>query len=147
MNYILKGSLCGSLNETRNEPLGGVGVMLYLPLQTQRRIAAFFANMKETFHIVTKEEAQERECLLIAAAKTDVLGHFEFVLDEKYKNTVFDIDSTCGIKPSGEPMQIHLGSVQPQWDSGKSQLSCYYEWNYCMTAKWWYLLRGYFFEV
>jgi len=147
MNYIFKGSLCGNLYDNQNEPLSGVEVMLYQRLQAEKRIAAFFTNIKETFHIVTKEEARLRNGLLIAAVKTDEHGNFEFMLDEKFKNAAFDIDSTCGSKPSGEAVQIHLSSVEPQWQPDIGQSDYLFNWEYCVAEKWWRLIRRFIFDV
>ncbi|MGH2666883.1 hypothetical protein [Flavobacterium sp.] len=53
-------------------------------------------NVKDTFHLVTKEEAKQREGLLLYRKRTDANGNFEIEIDEKYMGSDFDIDFVCG---------------------------------------------------
>jgi hypothetical protein len=129
-------------------------VLLYLPWQKERVLETAVANAKETFHIVTKQEAAQRKGLLIATAKTDEKGNFEFTLDEKYSKTAFDIDFICGTVPRNppkpprkEPIQIHLTTLYPQWRISKEQESYYYQWEYCIDSKWWCNIRGSYFDA
>jgi hypothetical protein len=154
MKYLFKGSLCGYLCEDCSEPLDNMDVLLYLPWQTERIVETVVADTKETFHVVTNEEAAARKGLLIATAKTDTNGNFEFSLDEKYANTAFDIDFTCGTVPRTPPkpprrvpIQIHLTTVYPQWRVNREQENYFFRWDYCIVAKWWCFIRGYYFDA
>lgn len=153
MNYTLKGNLLGYLCDECVEPLNGIDMLLYLPWDKERIIENTAANTKDTFRLVTKEEQESRKNLLIATAKTDENGNFEFVLDEKYSKTAFDIDFICGTvphvppKPRKEPLQFHLTTFYPQWRISKDQESYYYQWNYGISAKWWCYIRGYYFDA
>jgi hypothetical protein len=154
MKYTLKGNLCGYLCDECFEPLYGMEVLLYLPWQKELILTHAVANTKETFHIVAKEEAASRKSLLIATAQTDENGNFEFVLDEKYSKTAFDIDFTCGTvprtppkPPRKEPIQIHLTTVYPQWRISKEQESYYYMLEYRIASKWWCYIRGHYFDA
>ena len=154
MKYVFKGSLCGFLCEECIEPLGGIDVLIYLPWQVEKVIERTVASTKDTFRLVTKEESAARKDLLIATSKTDDKGNFEFVLDEKYNNTAFDIDFTCGTVPRTppkpgrkEPVQFHLTTVFPQWRTGKEQESFSYKWEYCIPYTWWCNIRGYYFDA
>ena len=121
MKYLFKGSLCGFLCEDCREPLSGIEVLIYLPWQKERVAETAVADVKDTFRLVTKEEAASRKKLLIASTKTDEFGNFEVELDEKYSKTAFDIDFVCGTvprvppKPRKEPLQFHLTTIYPQW--------------------------------
>ncbi|MEO8962391.1 MAG: hypothetical protein ABI325_10940 [Ginsengibacter sp.] len=154
MNYIFKGSLCGYLCDDCTEPLYGMEVCLYLPWQKEKVLENAIANTKETFHVVTKDEAAQRKDLLIATAKTDENGNFEFSLDEKHGNTAFDVDFICGTvprtppkPPRKEPVQIHLTTIFPQWRTNKEQDSYFFKWEYCIPARWWCYIRGYYFDA
>jgi len=154
MNYKFKGSLCGYLCEDCSEPLYGIQVLLYIPWQKERVIENTVASTKDTFRLVTKEEQNARKDLLIATTQTDEKGNFEFTLDEKYANTAFDIDFVCGTvprtpprPPRREPLQFHLTTLYPQWRIEKEQQYAYYQWQYCVTAKWWCYIRGHFFDA
>ena len=154
MNYKFKGSLCGYLCEDCSEPLYGIQVLLYIPWQKERVIENTVASTKDTFRLVSKEEQNARKDLLIATTQTDDKGNFEFTLDEKYANTAFDIDFVCGTvprtpprPPRREPLQFHLTTLYPQWRIEKEQQYAYYQWQYCVTAKWWCYIRGHFFDA
>ena len=119
MKYLFKGSLCGFLCEDCREPLSGIEVLIYLPWQKERVAETAVADVKDTFRLVTKEEAASRKKLLIASTKTDEFGNFEVELDEKYSKTAFDIDFVCGTvprvppKPRKEPL-IRNGEILPE---------------------------------
>lgn len=153
MKYSFRGSLCGFLCEECSEPLSGMEVLLYLPANADLVLTHVVADTKETFRVVTKEEATQRKNLLIATAKTDAQGNFEFLLDEKYSKTAFDIDFTCGTvprtppkPPRNEPVQIHLTTVFPEWRINKEEIF-YFRWDYCVSAKWWCYIRGFYFDA
>src|SRR4051812_42207014 len=154
MSYIFRGSLCGYLCEDCTEPLSGMQVLLYLPWQKERVLENTVASTKDTFYIVTKEEADKRKDLLIATAQTDEQGNFEFTVDEQYSKTAFDIDFICGtvprkppVPPHRDPIQIHLTTVYPQWRAASEQENYYYHWKYCIAYKWWCYIRGNYFDA
>ncbi len=154
MSFYFKGNLCGNLCDDCTEPLSGIEVLLYLPSQTDNVISHAVADTKDTFHLVTKEEAASRKNLLIATTKTDELGNYEFVLDEKYSKTAFDIDFICGNvprippkPPRKEPLQFHLTTIFPQWKIDRLRESYFFQWDYCITAKWWCYIRGFYFDA
>ena len=154
MTYLFRGSLCGYLCADCSEPLSRVTVLLYLPWQTDRITETALASTKDTFRLVTKEESDQRKDLIIAAAETDENGNFTFLLDEKYSKTAFDIDFVCGnvprtppVPPRREPVQFHLTTVLPQWRINREQESFYFQWQYCITAKWWCYIRGHYFDA
>lgn len=151
MKYTFKGNLCGYLCEDCTEPLYGMEVLLYLPWKREAIAENAAANTKETFHIVSKEEAGQRKDLLIDRVFTDEKGNFEFSIDEKYGRTAFDIDFYCGNVPKGpkkealrEPLQIHLTTVLPEFNE---QNNFVYHWRHCIAYKWWCYIRGYFFDA
>jgi hypothetical protein len=154
MNFILKGNLCGFLCDDCREPLSGMEVLLYLPWQKENVVSHVVADTKDTFRLVTKEEAAARKDLLIATAKTDSKGNYEFVLNEKYSQTAFDTDFTCGTVPGGPPkpprkelLQFHLTTIFPQWRIDRQEESYSFLWNYCITDKWWCYIRGNYFDA
>ncbi|HAQ20754.1 MAG TPA: hypothetical protein DCR40_16210 [Prolixibacteraceae bacterium] len=127
---------------------------LYLPWQKENVISHVVADTKDTFRLVTKEEAAARKDLLIATAKTDEKGNYTFELDEKYSKTAFDIDFVCGTVPRippkppiKEPLQIHLTTVFPEWRIDKQRENYFFQWEYCIPTKWWCLIRGKYFDA
>jgi hypothetical protein len=153
MKYIFKGNLCGFLCEECNEPFSEMEVLLYLPWRKESVTETTVADVKDTFRLVSKEEAASRKNLLIATAKTDAFGNFVFELDEKYSKTAFDIDFVCGTvprvppKPRKEPLQFHLTTIYPQWRNSNESESVFYKWEYCLSSKWWCYIRGYYFDA
>ena len=153
MSYIFKGSLCGSLCADCIEPLDGMEVMLYLPWKEELVLTHVVANTKETFHVVTKEEAAARKGKLIATTKTDQFGRFEFSLNEKMSNTAFDIDFICPTvphipprAPRKDPIQIHLTTLYPQWRMNERQ-DYFYQWDCCIDSRLWCNIRGRYFDA
>ena len=153
MGYIFKGSLCGSLCADCMEPLGGMEVMLYLPWKEESVLTHVVASLKETFHVVTKEEAAARKGKLIATTTTDKSGKFEFALDEKQRDTAFDIDFICPTVPNlplkaprKAPIQIHLTTLYPQWRMNERQ-DYYYQWDCCIDPRLWCDIRGRYFDA
>ncbi len=154
MKFIFKGNLRGYLCEECTEPLSGMEVLLYLPWQKEKILVNTIANAKETFHLVNKEEAKARKKLLIATAKTDAEGNYEFELDKKYAETAFDIDFVCGTVPAKppvprrkEPIQFHITTIYPQWRIEENKRNYYFHWEYFIPAKWWCHIRGYYFDA
>lgn len=153
MKNIFKGTLKGYLCEECSELLSKVEVLLYLPYR-EDVVNTAVANPKETFHLVTKDEAKKREKFLIAKTTTDELGNFEFNIDEKYMNAAFDIDFVCGNVPpnfpkpkGGEPIQFHITTLLPEWRSNTDLGYNFFNWEYPISAKWWCYIKGYYFDV
>ena len=154
MQYIFKGSLCGYICADCSEHLGGIDVLLYLPVPRNNVVAAAVANPKDTFHLVDKGEADARKDLLIARATTDATGNFEMTVDEKYRDMAFDVDIVCGTvprvpprPPRRQPIQAHLTTLYPRWRSSPDQSLTVFRWDYCISEKWWCFIRGYFFDA
>lgn len=153
MKYLIKGNLCGHLCEDCSESLAGMEVLLYLPWQKDKIVETTVASTKETFRLVDKKEIAARKSLLIATTKTDENGNFEFTIDEKHRSTAFDIDFVCGTvprnppKPRKEPLQFHLTTIFPQWRIEKQMENYYFQWRYCIPAKWWCHIRGFYFDA
>ncbi len=154
MKYSLKGNLSGYLCEECFEPLASTEVRLYLPWQKDLVISHAVANTKDTFRLVTNEEAATRKDLLIASTKTDEKGNYAFDLDEKYSKTAFDIDFICGTvprtppkPPRRDPVQFHLTTIFPEWRIDKQRESYFFLWEYTISAKWWCYIRGFYFDA
>jgi hypothetical protein len=153
MKFILKGNLCGFLCEDYSEAVAGNKVLLYLPLEKERVVENAIASTKDTFRLVTDKEKAAKEDLLIATAVTDEKGNFEFVLDEKYSNTAFDIDFICGTIPRMPPKpperipQFHLTTIYPEWRMNREQEYNFYQWNYCIPSRWWCHIRVTYFDA
>ncbi len=153
MTYNLKGNLCGYLCENHFESLENVTVLIYLPWQKDRVTQNAVASTKDTFRLVTSEERDTRKDLLIATANADINGNYTVSIDEKFSDTAFDIDFVCGSvpqvppRPRKSPLQFHLTTIYPQWRSEKDQEKAFYQWNYCISSKWWCYIRGYFFDA
>lgn len=154
MKYTIKGNLCGYLCDDYDEKLSGMQVLLYHPLEKEKIVESTVANAKETFHLVSKEEAKARKKLLIATSTSDEKGNFEFEVNEKYANSAFDIDFICGSVPSGpvkperkEPFQFHITTFYPQWRTEKDGERNYYNWQYCISSNWWCYIRGHYFDA
>lgn len=154
MNYKFKGNLCGYLCEECSEAIFPAVVYLYLPWQQERVVANAVASTKETFRLVTSEEKEQRSRLLIAKTTTDEKGYFEFDVDEKYASTAFDIDFECGTvprtpprEPRRTPLQFHLTTIYPKWMLENQRETYYFNFNYCVSSKWWCYIRGYYFDA
>lgn len=154
MKYIFRGALCGHICEECKEHLSGIEILLYLPRQDHNVVAAAIADPKETFHLVECSEMNARKDLLIARAATDEQGNFEIVLDEKYRDTAFDVDIVCGTvprvppkPPRRDPIQLHLSTIYPKWQALREQDLAVARWDYCLSEKWWCFIRGYYFDA
>lgn len=153
MQYILKGNICGYLCNNYKEPLEGVAVLLYLPQQQENVVLNAVASTKDTFRLVREEEIKERTKVLLATTQANAHGDFEFEVDEKYAKTAFDIDISFSAVPkmsgkptSKSPVQFHLTTMYPEWRYNQELETYYYIWHYCISAKWWCYIRGYYFD-
>jgi hypothetical protein len=147
MNYIFKGRLCGYICPKCPEPLSDVAVRLYRATQPNV-IALAVASPKETFAILSDEDAKGKANRLIAEAKTDAQGNFVFELGEapKYNGEAFDIDVYCGTVPrhplKPHPLQFSITTMQPQWR--KTERGMIAAWEYCVPQRYWCAVRARF---
>lgn len=153
MKNIFKGTLKGQLCDDCLEYIANVEVLLYLPYRKEVFSTAV-ADAKETFHLVTKEEAKQRENLLIAKTFTDENGNFEFSIDEKYANSAFDIDFICGTVPPKipkpkrvEPLQFHITTLVMEWRRNQFEEFNFFNWTHEISYKFWCYIRGYYFDA
>ncbi|QSB26466.1 hypothetical protein [Flavobacterium sp. CLA17] len=153
MNTIFKGSLRGYVCEDCREFISNVDVLLYLPYK-ERRLPDSPANAKDAFHVVTKEEAEQRKGLLIDKKTTDINGDFEFEINERYLNSDFDIDFVCGSVPPKHPkpkreelVQFHITTLSMEAELEKQAQDQNSRWNYTIAHKWWCYIRGHFFDA
>ncbi len=145
MSYIFRGNLQGEICEDCKEALYGMEVLLYLPWRTATATGDATNNPKDDFRIVTKEEAEQKSKFLIAKTMTDEKGNFEFSIDDKYDNGMFDIDFICRNVPyslkrdvRNEALQIHLTNVFPRQQDN---------WSYSIPYKIWCNIRGRYFDA
>jgi hypothetical protein len=153
MKFKIKGNLFGLLCEDYQEAITNAEVLLYHPWQKDNVLQNAVSSEKETFRIVNADEATKRKDLLIAKATTDELGNFEFVLDEQYGNTAFDIDFVCGSVPKAPPKpkrnisaQFHITTFYPKWKID-AQENYFFQWSYRVSSKWWCQIRGAIFDA
>lgn len=153
MKNIFKGTLKGFICEECSESLSNIDVLIYLPYRENIASSAV-ANPKETFHYVSKEEANAREKLFVAKTTTDELGNFQFEIDEKYaNNTAFDVDFVCGTVPpkfprpkGGDPVQFHITTLVMEWRESDNIEVNFFKWEYTISHKWWCYIRGRLFD-
>ena len=153
MKNIFKGTLKGQLCDDCLEYIANVEVLLYLPYRKEV-LSTAVANAKETFHLVTKEEAKQRENLLIAKTFTDENGNFEFSIDEKYANSAFDIDFICGTVPPKIPkpkrteaLQFHITTLVMEWRRNEFEEFNFFNWSHEISYKFWCYIRGHYFDA
>ncbi|WP_289045410.1 carboxypeptidase-like regulatory domain-containing protein [uncultured Olleya sp.] len=153
MKHLIKGTLYGMLCQESSENLANVEVRLYLPLHKSQLEALNNTNAKDTFHIVTEQEAQQREKLLIAKTTTDQNGAYQFEINEKYVETAFDLDFIChtlpnlpDLKPKDKPVHCHITTIQPEWTYDTNQNSSF-SYNYGISQKLWCYIRGFYFDA
>ncbi|PWB26859.1 hypothetical protein [Flavobacterium sp. HTF] len=153
MRNILKGSLRGHVCEDCIEVISDVEVLFYLPYRNETP-ANSTSNIKETFHLVLKEEVKQREKLLIGKAMTDKNGNFEFEINEQYLRADLDIDFICGTVPPKPPkpkrdeiLQFHITTISVYEELAKQVQSQNYRWEYNIAYKWWCYIRGHFFDA
>lgn len=153
MKNIFKGSLKGYVCEDCIEFISGVEVLIYLPYRKETRTADVVTNAKEVFHFVSKDEAKQRQELLIGRAKTDAKGNFEFAIDERHLSSDIDIDFICGTVPPKFPKpkrdeipQFHLTTLSMRTELEKQNKDQNYRWEYAIAYKWWCYIRGHYFD-
>jgi hypothetical protein len=153
MRNILKGSLRGHVCEDCIESISAVEVLFYLPYRNETPTNST-SNIKETFHLVLKDEVKQREKLLIGKAMTDKNGNFEFEITDQYLRADIDIDFICGTVPPKPPkpkrdeiLQFHITTISAREELEKQEKSQNYRWEYAIAYKWWCYIRGHFFDA
>ncbi|MBP1223582.1 hypothetical protein [Flavobacterium sp. 1355] len=153
MRNILKGSLRGHVCEDCIESISDVEILFYLPYRNETP-ANSTSNIKETFHLVLKDEVKQREKLLIGKAMTDKNGNFEFEISDQYLRGDIDIDFICGTVPPKPPkpkrdeiLQFHITTISVREELEKQAQSQNYRWEYTIAYKWWCYIRGHFFDA
>ncbi|MEP7094876.1 MAG: hypothetical protein ABI793_12535 [Flavobacterium sp.] len=154
MRNIFKGSLRGHVCEDCLEDISNVEVLFYLPYRKETSVTNAISNTKETFRLVTKEEAKQRKELLIDSVMTDKNGDFEFEINERYLNSDFDIDFVCGTVPPKLPkpkreetLQFHITTISVKNELERQAQNQNYRWEYAVAHKWWCYIRGHFFDA
>ncbi len=160
MSQFIKGNLRGYLCTDCFEAISNVKILLYQTQAQANVTAAAVADTKDTFRLVSAEEAKAKSSLLVATALTDAEGNFTLEVSEKYGNTTaFDIDFYCGTVPKwpfpprgNDGFQFHLTTIVPQWRTQRGlaateATSLYYNWGYIIPVKWWCYIRGHFFDA
>ncbi|MEW5987042.1 MAG: hypothetical protein AB1791_10450 [Chloroflexota bacterium] len=151
MSYIFRGRLCGYLCDQCDEPLSNVVIRLYR-VQSDPRVAALaVADPKETFVLLDEEMIKARKKLLLAEARTDSDGRYEFVLTEKqgYKGEPFEFTVYCESVPGQkesrqrpQPRHFSVTTLQPLWrERGDDYL---WVWDYCLAYRYWCAIRALF---
>lgn len=145
MSYIFKGTLRGLLCAECAEPLAGVTLRLYRPVDRPEVIAHAVANPKDTFAPVGPEEVRAKAERLLAEVVIDEAGGFEVALERGYQGGAFEIDIFCGTVPKGPPRpkatpQFTITTLQPQWRQlEKGQVAA---WEYQVPQRYWCAVRG-----
>ena len=154
MRNIFKGSLRGHVCEDCFEVISNVDILFYLPYTKETSAANAIADTKETFRLVTKEEAKRRQELYIGKTTTDKNGDFEFEISERYLNSDFDIDFVCGTVPPklpkpkrDETLQFHIATLSAKTELDRQAQNENYRWEYAIAYKWWCYIRGHFFDA
>jgi hypothetical protein len=150
MSYIFKGRLCGYICEECFEPLSNVKVRLYRTRQEQNVAALAVASPKDTFAILSDEDARAKQKSLLGEFETNAAGEFTAELSEKsYNGEAFEIDVYCGNvphrKPTPEPpkpLQFSVTVVQPLWRRSEKGLVAV--WEHCLSQRYWCLIRSRF---
>jgi hypothetical protein len=150
-SYVFKGRLCGYICPECPEALSEVTVRLYRSREERQVAALAAAEAKETFAILSDEQAEQKRSSLIAEVQTDERGAFRFELGEEheYDGGAFEIDVYCGTVPhrkppkrSPRPLQFSITTIQPQWRESDEGLVAGFE--YCIPVRNWCSVRSHF---
>ncbi|HEX7285352.1 MAG TPA: hypothetical protein VF532_04180 [Candidatus Angelobacter sp.] len=152
MSYIFRGRLCGYLCGECTEPLANVVVRLYRHRKEQDVTALAVADAGQTLNLVNDDQIKAKASSLIAEAKADADGKFNFDLGtkQKYSGEAFEIDVYCESVPRRKPgrkavqaRQFSVTTVQPQWkQTGEGQFAGV--WEYCLPWRFWCHFRSLF---
>jgi hypothetical protein len=151
MSYIFKGRLCGYICDECSEPLAKVTVRLYRTREDQNVTALAVASPKDTFAILSDADVRRKESYLLGEFETNDAGEFVVELGEQegYKGEAFEVDVYCGtlpgLKPTPQPpqpVQFSVTVLQPLWRRSERGASAF--WDYCLSQRYWCLVRSRF---
>lgn len=151
MNYTFKGRICGYICDGCSEPLAKVKVRLYRTRADQDTTTLAVANPKDTFGILSEEDARAKEGSLLIEVETNDLGEFTAELGDKqgYKGGAFEVDVYCGnvphhvpVRSAPAPLQFSVTTLQPLWRRTETALIA--TWEYCISSRFWCLVRAKF---
>lgn len=150
MSYVLKGNLCGFVCDECQEPLGGLTVRLYPSRHAEAVAAAAVANAKDTFVLLSDEEASTKTGGLLGEGVIDEAGNFAVeIVAEGYAGEAFDVDIYCGTVPHRRPtrkppapLQFSLTTLAPQWRGEEGAFTA--AWSYCIPSRLWCAVRARF---
>ena len=145
MSYIFKGNLRGLLCAECAEPLAGVTIRLYRPIDRPEVITHAVASPKDTFSPVSPQEVLAKADRLLAELVIGESGDFEVALDKGYQGGAFEIDIYCGTVPKGPPRpkatpQFSITTLQPQWRQRERAYVA--AWEYQIPQRFWCAVRG-----
>lgn len=145
MSYIFKGSLRGLLCAQCAEPLAGVTLRRYRPLERANVITHAVASPKDTFAPLSDDEVRAKGPRLLAEVVLGDAGEFEVALDKGYQGGAFEVDIYCGTVPKGPPKpkatpQFTITTLQPQWRELEAQRVA--AWEYQVPQRFWCAVRG-----
>lgn len=150
--YEFHGRLCGFLCEECSEPLAHAKVRLYRAADDAKLAARAVARPKETFALLSRDEAEAKDDRLLAEAETDDQGAFTVELGEeqRYEGEPFEIDVALDLAagaeetPDGaEPLQFTITTLQPTWRP-KVAGGFIAGWEYCLPWRLWCAIRARF---
>lgn len=143
MGYILRGRLCGYICDECEEPLRRVKVRLYSVGDGREVLVRAVANPKDTFALLSEDEARDKRERLIGEGETDDEGNYKVSLDEKnYDGGPLEVDVYCGeepvggVKPPNGPLQFTITTIQPMWRNVE-QNDFVAVFSYCVPYHYW----------
>jgi hypothetical protein len=151
MGYVFKGRLCGYICGDCFEPFAKVKVRLYRTRKDQNVTALAVASPKDTFAILSDAEVRRKESSLLGEFETNDAGEFVAELGDQqgYKGEAFEVDVYCGTVPGHkptpqppQPVQFSVTVLQPLWR--KSEHGAIAIWDYCLSQRYWCLVRARF---
>lgn len=149
--YTFRGRLCGYICGYCSEPFARVKVRLYRTREDQNVPALAVASPKDTFAILSEADVRRKKSSLLGEYETNEAGEFVAELGEQqgYKGEAFEVDVYCGtlpgLKPTPQPpqpVQFSVTVLQPLWR--KSERGAMAIWDYCLSQRYWCLVRSKF---
>ncbi len=151
MSYLFSGEICGRLCPECDEPLVGSTIRLYRPEREAGGDGGGVATatrVKQTLAILTPQQVEAKQALLLAEATLDENGRFAVQLGESYDGGAFEIDVDCATvphlkrKPRSAPVQFVVTTLTPEWHEEKRQSVA--EWETCLPSQFWSVIRKQF---
>jgi hypothetical protein len=152
-SFTLQGRIEGLVAPDFAEPLEGARVRLYRPRGAPEETAARAAALpKDTFAILTENQAMAKTDDLLAEADVDATGRFEVVLGggQRYGGEAFEIDVYCGTVPRlpprprpPRPVQLSLTTLQPRWRM-TAERGAIAAWEFTVPSRFWCAVRSRF---